>query len=173
MNEIYHMEEIPGFPDYYISPSGTIFSFRLNPDGIPLRPMRNQQGILSVLLWNPDGQACRRAIAPLVVDTFIPPHQYPHYNESLIHLDGDKSNCFAENLMRRPRWFALKYHRQFYDAPEEWMYKPIVMESTGEVFDRAIDCCVKYGLLISHIMESLGNPSPTPVQPVWSTFRRP
>lgn len=64
------------------------------------------------------------------------------YN-AIIHLDGNRSNCEATNLMWRPRWYAIRYHRMFNEDPSN---ASVMIQETGEIFGTLRELCVKYGL---------------------------
>lgn len=103
-------EEIAEFPDYAVSNFGDVINMRFG--GTPVRPSPNQYGVVRVGLVK-DRRQYTRALALLVATAFVPvPNDNPIF-DTPIHLDGDQFNCKAENLMWRPRWFAIKYHKQF------------------------------------------------------------
>ncbi len=161
------LQNVPEFPKYLVSRDGEIFN---ELTLLPLLPSVNTRNIVSVVLFK-NGKPHRRAIAPIVLDAFVPEHRRRDYNTCHIHLNGNKTDCHSENLARRPRWFAVKYHQQFIDPSlEAWCLMPVVMEETGEKFDRAIDCCMKYGLLVSNVVMAAVNPGDVEIESM-STFR--
>lgn len=158
--------DIPEFPGYIITDEGVVVNAR---NDWPLRPSVNQQGILHVGMVR-DGKQYHRSIAVLVAKAFLDRHQYPHYT-SLIHLDGDKTNCRADNLMYRPRWFSIEYHQQFGDLIDDsWRMAPVTVLKTGEEFRHVIDLCVKYGLLVRQVfLAKLNHGTTVPI--IWSEVR--
>ena len=71
-----------------------------------------------------------------------------------IHLDGDRENCSAENLMWRPRWFAVQFHRQF-QSPEFYNESPRIFNvDTGEEYDSVRECCIDQGLYYNDVYRS-------------------
>lgn len=161
-------KDVASFPGYSVGSNGEIIS---DKTGKSLSPALNQQGIASVGLFI-EGIQHRRSVAILVAEAFLgdPPNER---FDTPIHLDGDKSNNNADNLEWRPRWFAIKYHKQFHDpfihTHASWMVTPIEVVQTGEQFDHAIDCCKKYGLLVSEVVLAAYNGGI--VFPVWYEFR--
>lgn len=83
-----------------------------------------------------------RSVALIVAEAYLAPPRNEAYN-SIIHLDGDKGNCAANNLAWRPRWYAIRYHQMFNREP---MNVSVLIEDTGEVFGTLREACVKYGL---------------------------
>ena len=69
----------------------------------------NQYGVVFVGLFN-RGQH-KKGVARLVAQAFIE-RNFPAYNTP-INIDGDRWNNSVNNLAWRPRWFAVKYNRQF------------------------------------------------------------
>jgi hypothetical protein len=105
---------------------------------------RNQQGVIQVGLSR-DKKQYRRAVGLLVAKAFLAPPALETFNTP-IHLDGDLSNNHAENLMWRPRWFAMKYHAQFH-SDQRGFDGPIVEIHTGDVFPNSWAAAMEYGLL--------------------------
>lgn len=150
--------ELREFSRYDVSTRGRV---RDALTGRIMTQAQNQQGFVMVSLQDGVGKRTR-SVAVLVVDEFIPPRV--HFN-SLIHLDGDRSNCRLENLERRPRWFAIKYHRQFEDPVFIRSTPKLVNVVTGEEFDDFVEPATKYGLHYKDIVLSAMNRELTPFTP--------
>jgi len=168
MEEIW--QEHPYFTNYKISNHGSVMN---KVTGRRLVPSVNAQGILKISLRKGD-VLLTRSIAVMVADLYLPPSDNEAFN-SIIQLDGNRKNCRADNLMRRPRWFAILYHRQF--APERYTwYKRIpwgvIDQATGEEFPSIIDAAVKYGLLFERVYLSAANQGEESVFPTWQRFVR-
>lgn len=102
----------------------------------------NRQGLLMVTLRD-DWTQKTRMVALLVAKAFIPPHPIEYFT-SVIHLNGDRSDCRAMNLMWRSRPYALQYHAMFNDEPfRESVYIP----QKDEFYYSLREACVKYGLI--------------------------
>lgn len=126
------------YPQYSVSPEGEVKSRQRRR---VLKTRQNQRGVVMVNLMQ-DGVRVTRSVALLVAQAYLGGRPTPAYN-SLIHLDGDKSNCHASNLMWRPRWYAVRYHKMFEREP---LNVSIMIEDTGEVFGTIREMCMKYGL---------------------------
>jgi hypothetical protein len=101
------------FPRYSISNEGRV---RNDDTGRLMRLSHNQYNILYVGLVSGRRQY-KRSVAVLVAEAFLPDYERTEPFDTPIHLNGDKADCRAHNLMWRPFWFAVKYHRQFQRGP--------------------------------------------------------
>lgn len=144
---------IEGFPKYIISTEGRIYN---EERGAVLKLSRNREGF-SVVGLERGGLRYTRSVSKLVADCWVPNPRYPIF-ETVVHLDGDRENCYVENLDWRPRWFSIAHHRQF-------LKPPLIYESgleliqTREVYTNIRYFSVKYGILESDIvmnMKTLG-----------------
>src|SRR3954469_2297239 len=108
---------IQGFPGYSVSTLGRV---RRDSSGRILRIKVNQYGVPYVGLMKEWDQK-QRSLALLVARAFI--MNTSDIFDTPINLDGDRFNCAVDNLMWRPRWFAVKYNQQFthgrYERPIE------------------------------------------------------
>jgi NUMOD4 motif len=72
-----------------------------------------------------------------------------------IHLDGDLSNCRIDNLVWRPRWFALRHIRQFrLNLGETGAVRDI---NTGIVYDNTWHVVFTHGVLYNDVIMSIVN----------------
>lgn len=136
---------IDDFDGYDVSEDGDVYnSFNEKL----LTKTINQQGIPTVALVKDfiDGKQRRRSVPLLVAKAFLPDPPSEHFNTP-IHLDGDRSNCRANNLTWRPRWFAIKYHQERCIEPFPNWVRPFEVIETGEIFDHPKPCAIRYGLL--------------------------
>lgn len=153
------------FPMYSINEEGRI---RNDNTGRILRQSINEQGILYVgLTSSQDGQQYKRSVAHMVAKTFLG-KPLPIWFNTPIHLDGNRLNCRIDNLMWRPRPFAVRYHQQF-DHPTRGYDAPIEEVDTGEKFRNSWFAATKYGLLNRDIVRSIVNQ--VPVFPTNQMFR--
>jgi hypothetical protein len=153
-------ELIDSFPDYEVSNFGDVLSYRT---GKILSQSVNQFGLVHVGLVR-DKKQYHRSIPLLVANAFLiePGGAF----DTPINLDGDRFNNRVDNLVWRPRWFAIKYNKQFkypYDQP---ITLPIVDLKTGEVTANSFECAKKYGLLESEVVYSILNR-----MYVWPTYQ--
>jgi len=102
----------------------------------------NHQGIRMVSIVDESNKRKTRSVALFVARLYLRPPHNRFYN-SVIHLNGDKSDCTALNLMWRPRWYAVNYHLMFLEEPIDIS---VEIKETGEVFGMLREACVKYGL---------------------------
>lgn len=104
--------------------------------------MKNQRGIISVGL-NRNGIQRKRSVSRLVAAAFLPEPKDPNF-DTPIHLDGDRSNNRADNLMWRPRWFAIEYQQQFEHEEDG---TPVKEVDSGIRFNSIREAAINYGLL--------------------------
>jgi hypothetical protein len=100
--------DIRFFPGYSVSTIGRV---RNDDTGRMMTLMVNQSGVVNVGLTRSREQH-RRAVALLVADAFIP-RPIREAFDTPINLNGDRMNNTIDNLVWRPRWFAIKYIQQF------------------------------------------------------------
>jgi len=100
---------------------------------------------------NEEGQQYKRSVARLVALTFLPTPEQVYFSTP-IHLDGELENCWATNLMWKPRWFATQYTRQF----RRYSMDPIDIRNvrTGEVMN-IWDLVTRDGLLYVDVVASI------------------
>jgi hypothetical protein len=55
-----------------------------------------------------------------------------------------------------PRWFAVKYNRQFVEPYYAPIDRQIRNVKTGEVFVNSLECAKWYGVLEEDLVESIG-----------------
>jgi len=123
----------------------------------------NQLGIVQVG-FSKNGRYFKRAVAPLVAHAFIPRPLGPF--DTPINLDGDRSNNFVENLMWRPRWFAVKYHKQFKRSTSNRTSYPVMDTKSGEIFPSEFDAAITFGLLVDDLRHAIANRTY-----VWPTYQ--
>jgi NUMOD4 motif len=159
------MEEwktIEHFPEYSVSNYGQV---RTNKSGRILQLNINQYGLLQVGLMK-DGVQRHRSVPLLVAKAFLP--ELPGPFDTPINLDGDRFNNHVDNLLWRPRWFAIRYNQQFrypYDSP---ILSPIIDLVTGDISENSFECAKKYGLLERDVVLSIA--SRTYVWPTYQQF---
>ena len=156
--------EIADFPKYRVSDRGHIESVK---SGRILSPSTNQYGHLKVNLLR-DGETYTRSVNQLVGSAFLEPPARGDFS-SLIHLDGSKKNCGVENLMWRPRYFAIKYHLQFESPNFHKSHIPVIEVKTGKRFERIQEAAMLYGLLFTEILVACQNR--TYVWPTYQIFK--
>jgi len=145
--------QIEEFPNYSVSDSGKV---RNDKTDRIMALQVNQRGIVYVGLVKNIADQYKRSVALLVAEAFMEPHEPPTFN-TVIHLDGDFTNCSVGNLMWRPRWFAVKYHRQFRpfdDSPHPAISSRVQDRRTGVIYKDSMDAATRCGLLDKEIFSA-------------------
>jgi hypothetical protein len=140
---------ISEFADYLVHTSGQVYNARRER---LILPTPVQDGTLTVGLMRNKRQL-RITLSRLVALHFLPDPPRDDFN-TVIYLDGNKENCSADNLMWRPRWFAVAYHREQHYNPNPNFCGTLTINETGETFDSLVKCARKYGLLQKNIIIS-------------------
>lgn len=141
--------QVSDFYGYLVNNEGEV---KHEKSRTPLTYHLNQQGIPSVVLYA-NGEQYRRSVALLVAQAFLPTP--PAHFRSIIHMDGDRLNCDADNLAWRPRWFAVKYQQERRVEPYPDWYLPFEIMETGEQFKHPRDFAMQYGTLEEDVERSL------------------
>lgn len=157
--------QVEDFPDYLIEKDGTVYTAR---NGMPRRPSVNQNGLVKITLYR-DGQPHTKSLALLVAKAHLWNDRDPEIFDTPIHLDNDPSNNHVDNLAWRPRWFAVKYQKQYWNENYRFSKVRVVEVETGEVYDSIMQVCQRYGVLFIDVMNSCLQG--TAVFPTWKTFR--
>lgn len=134
MPEITEWLEIPHFENYEISNTGRVRRTRPKLQHIKTFPLND--GSIGVKLYG-DGRYYQHLVRRLVAAMFC--EQRHNLDDSVIHIDGDKTNCYAENLAWRPRWFAWKYTAQFSTQFDKAWQRPVLNIDTGMIFNTICD----------------------------------
>lgn len=143
--------EVHEFPGYSVSDRGRV---RNDETGRLLSLSPNQYGVLRVGMMNTDRHQENRSVALLVAKHHL---ELPPDNSAFdtpINLDGDRYNNRADNLMWRPRWFALKYHKQFEEGARTGYKVPIQVLSTGDIFPDSMAAAMRFGILAEDTVKS-------------------
>lgn len=157
--------EIEGFEAYVVMPDGTIYT---KDSGLKRKPSLTQNGQIKVTLYR-DGRSYTKSVALLVAKAWLYNDWNPDVYDTPIHLDNDLTNNHVDNLAWRPRWFAIKYQRQYWHESYRYATTKVQDVKTGEVFNSLLEVCQRYGYLWVDVMNScLQGES---VFPTWHTFR--
>lgn len=150
--------ELEEFPDYAVSDQGEIANIK---SGMPRKTSVNQFGIVKVSLYKNGRELITRSVAVMVADAFV--DGKTEFFNTPIHLDGDRLNCRADNLMWRPRWFAVQYHRQF-DTPDFHRMDVRIEElTTGREYENVKDACMDLGVYYNDVYRSYVHEQPIPL----------
>jgi hypothetical protein len=142
---------VEGFPKYSVNSLGHV---RRDSFNRILHPHSNQTESVYVSLMR-NGQQNQRSLALIVAKAFLPPPTPPF--DTPINLNGDRWDCAVDNLMWRPRWFAIRYHHQFKEPYERPVEAPLRARGEKEVFPDSISAACRYGLLERDVVMSLSH----------------
>lgn len=150
-------EELDEFPDYAVSSLGNIHNIKT---GMPRKTSINQNGIVKISMYQ-GRELITRSVAVMVAEAFC--EGRTEFFNTPIHLDGDRENCRADNLMWRPRWFAVQYHRQF-ESPEFHASNVHIRElDSGREYYSVKECCMALGLYYNDVYRSYVHDRPVPL----------
>jgi hypothetical protein len=152
MNEIW--ATLSEFPKYLINEFGEVVN---ESTGHVLAQSMNQNGVVKVNILD-NGRHHTRSVKILVAIAFV--ERYDEICNTPIHLDGDTQNNHVSNIVWRPRWFANKYTRQFYEITELHDLGPIVDTETKAVYKTYFDAAIIHGLLVDDIWRSVRTGKP-------------
>ncbi|WNM72557.1 HNH endonuclease [Gordonia phage Artorias] len=127
------------FPNYVINSEGILK--QVDTGSIKTNRVNNY-GDLVVNLYR-EGRPYTRKVSLLVAQAYLGDPRNEAFN-SVIHLNGDKTDCNAINLSWRPRWFVVAYNQMFENNP---INVSVRIKQTGEIFGTLRDACVKYGMV--------------------------
>ena len=140
--------DVMDFPTYAVSNLGRVAN---NRSGRIMALARNLDGVIHVGMMR-DGIQRKRSLARLVANHFLP--QPVHPCNTPMHLDGDRDNNSAENLVWRPEWFSAKYHEQFTKG-DPLVDQQIRDVNTGRVYESSWHAANEHGLLDMDVYRSV------------------
>lgn len=141
-------KRIDDFPTYEITNYGRVINLRTGREMV-LSPTLH--GDLTVGLTR-GGYQYRYSVKVLVARAFVP-GESDSFNTPIL-LDNDKQNLYYENIVWRPRWFALRYTRQFTNTPSWYFFGPI-QEVGGPEYETYMDAAIHNGILCIDIRNSI------------------
>jgi hypothetical protein len=158
--------EIAEFPGYSVSDTGQV---RNDDTRRLLSKLSNQGGVVHVGMVR-DGVLCKRSLPLLVANAFLEkpdPKRFSGF-DTPVNLDGNRFNTHVGNLMWRPRWFAIKYFRQFQQEISS-ICDPVENIDTGVAFSSSWEAATTLGVLDREI--ALSVMSKNYVWPIFQRFR--
>ena len=162
-------QDIPDFYGYSVSRAGGI---RNNKSGRILSQAITERGVYVSL--SRGNIQYNRMVSRLVAEAFLELPELPHHRATFttpINLDGDRSNNCIDNLLWRPRWFAVKYHQQF---RRYWVEDYLILNrDTGELFDSLLEAAKAYGILVVDILIDMTSQVSNGVWPIGHHFEIP
>lgn len=141
---------IKSFPRYSVSNHGDV---RRDATGRIIQQNANQFGVAYVGLMRGRTQFTR-SVALMVARAFV---ERPLAFDTPINLDGDRFNNRVDNLVWRPRWFAVQYNRQFREPYPYPIVEPLRDIATGFEYANSFEAAVTFGLLEKDIVLSILN----------------
>lgn len=166
MNQEWASLETLGFPGYEVSNDGLVKNV---VTGRILKMSSNQEGIVRVgLMKREEGKQCTVSLIRLVARMFVQGRSATF--DTPIQLNGNRSDCSAENLMWRPRWFAVKFYRQFETTTDPLFKAKIYDVETSREYMDSREAASVNGLIEQDILLSVANNSPC--FPTWQRFAR-
>ena len=142
---------ITEFPKYQVSNTGLV----MNDDtGRLLNQSFNPQGAKKVGLFDGERQYTR-SVKYLVALSFV--EGRTDIFDTAVNLDGDQANNNADNLIWRPRWFAMKYSRQFVNVGSWYLNRQVCDIETKEIYNDMVDAAIANGILLKDILLSIHN----------------
>lgn len=160
---------VEGFPGYSVNTLGQV---QKDSTGRVLRTRLNQYGVPYVGLMR-NWRQCIRSLPRLVATAFIP--QPNPIFDTPINLNGDRTDCRVENLMWRPRWYAIYYANQFKTSPDgaftdrydNPIDAPIRDAETDDEYPNSLAAACANGLLEREVVLSILNRTLT-----WPTYQQ-
>lgn len=149
--------DLEEFPDYCVSDQGELMNVVRES---MLRTSYTREGHAKVTLYR-DGLQFTRSVAKLVARKFV--YQPAVHFDTTIHLNGEFPDCRASNLMWRPRWFAIMYHKQFSMKYFRGWDIDIIDIGTNERYKTMDEVCTVNGILYADVVHSVFNESSVPI----------
>lgn len=146
-NEIWH--EIDEFPHYHVSNYGRIK--HVNRDEARKITV-NERGFPVVLLSSKTSPSrYLRQVNMLVAKAFLPPPQFKD-ETAIWHIDGDLTNCRAENLRWEMRSRVLEWNEMHRTGTPKYTTPRVRNNRTGRVYANAFECAMEEGIIESAIV---------------------
>lgn len=139
------------YSQYGVNAMGEVINFQTEKLVKPI--LRNKGTYLTVQLRSDvDRRYKIFSVAKLVAEAFVecPSEVF----NSVIRHNGDPTDCRAENLSWRPRWFAATYNKQ-QAMKSKMRHFPIRCVQTGRLYTGMWEVAVTHGLLLESIADSL------------------
>ncbi len=139
---------------YSISSFGLVMN---KASGKLIKPQLTPNGIVYVPLYV-NGEKVTRSVKVMVANAFV--EGKTNMFDTAINKDGNKMNNRADNLVWRPRWYAIKYSRQFRAEFPHSQKGPVQDSIGGEIFETIYVAGVSNGLLFKEIFTSCRTGAP-------------
>lgn len=159
------LRDIEDFPEYGVARDSSVYN---KAAGTLRKASYTREGAVKITLFFRN-RPHTRSLPKIVAQAWLYNDFNPEIFDTPIHLDNDLSNNHVDNLVWRPRWFAVKYQRQYWN--EEYRYAKIKVEDvkTGEIYESMMELCQRYGYLYLDVLQSCTKGDE--VYPTWRQFR--
>lgn len=148
---------IADFPHYHISNYGRV---KKHDSEKARRISINDRGFPIITLYGADSKTrYLRQINKLVADAFLHPPKFDD-ETAVWHLDGDLTNCRAENLRWDTRSRVLEWNEMNRTGRAKFDTPPVYNTRTGETYEDAFACAMAEGRLESEILMRCEKGSP-------------
>lgn len=139
---------IEEFPQYLISSHGRVkHKDRTNARKVGI----NARGFPVIIMHTSNSIQHLRQINQLVARAFLPPPERVSEN-SIIHLDGDLTNCHYMNLRWATRSEVIEWNRMRRSDQARYKTPPVRNNITGRVYKDAYECALAEGRFESDIV---------------------
>jgi len=140
---------VAGLPHYLISNHGRV----KHVDRHEARQVTiNDRGFPIVTLYGVDKKTrYLKQINKLVAEAFLYPARFENEN-AVWHIDGDLTNCRADNLKWDTRGRVLEWNKMHRPGFEPIQTPAVRNNRTGEVYANAYECALHEGRLESEII---------------------
>ncbi len=144
---------IEGFPDYQISNLGRIV--HVDRPNLTRKTAINHKGFPSLVLFTKEHPGSRylRQVNQLVAEAFLGPPTVKL--NSVWHIDGDFTNCAADNLKWDMRARVMEWNEMHRDGIPKYRTGRVRNNRTGQVFENAFEAALDAGeietAVVSHI----------------------
>lgn len=134
--------EIRDFPHYHVSNYGRV----KHVDRVEARKISiNDRGFPIIVLYGADGKTrYLRQINQLVADAFLSPATF-NDETSVWHVDGDVTNCRAENLKWETRSRVLEWNEMHRTGRSQYNSGPVRNTRTGKEYADVYECAMDEG----------------------------
>lgn len=140
---------IEGFPKYEVSSLGRV---RHESRDDARKVGLNKKGFPVIVLYGEDNNTrYLRQINGLVARAFLSEAEDPSMT-AVWHIDGDLTNCCADNLRWETRSRVLEWNEMHRSKEPKLRTPPVKHTTTGMVYNNAFECAMDLGQLESYIV---------------------
>lgn len=144
---------IEEFTDYEVSSFGRII--HIGRPNTPRAVSLNHQGFPNLVLFNKEHPGARylRQVNKLVATAFLPPG--PARCTSVWHLDGDFTNCRADNLKWDERARVMEWNEMNREGTPKFRTGRVMHNETGRIYENALELALHCGKTESEVVKHI------------------